>query len=337
MISRLPLLLICLIFLSPPFIAEGQFLEDTYVSWSPDGRVLAVGVGSTLQIVDVATMQVVNTLTDLQQQATEAAWSPDGTRLAIADGTDVEVWEQPWDAENGQLSLTYQYYADRNPPVGRSYVESVAWDLSSTRIASGFGERIDIWDAQTGERIFRFEFGGYMWDLDWNANGILASGGAFHGTVTVWNLDLGEAIRNLLLTANAVIPEDRPTTRTIAWSHDDSYIAIGVEDGTVRIWDASMDDVWARLSEYDRGVMRGHHTEPVLSVDWSPDGQFIASGSQDGTLRLWDAATGDQLAMIEPIGTVTSVAFSPDGSRLAFGQGIGMFQVVEIAELLSST
>ena len=61
--------------------------------------------------------------------------------------------------------------------------------------------------------------------------------------------------------------------------------------------------------------------ERVRSVAFSPDGQRIVSGSNDKTLRVWDAATG------QPIGQpltghtdpVVSVAFSPDGHRVVSG------------------
>jgi WD40 repeat protein len=62
------------------------------------------------------------------------------------------------------------------------------------------------------------------------------------------------------------------------------------------------------------------HPAPVYSVAFSPDGQTIASGSQDCAVRLWRAADGALLrTMVGHTGSVWSVAFSPDGQTLASG------------------
>jgi WD40 repeat protein len=58
----------------------------------------------------------------------------------------------------------------------------------------------------------------------------------------------------------------------------------------------------------------------VLSVSWSPDGTRLASGSDDNTVKLWDASSGGLARTLAGHdNSVLSVAWSPDGTRLASG------------------
>ena len=64
------------------------------------------------------------------------------------------------------------------------------------------------------------------------------------------------------------------------------------------------------------------HTSSVYSVSFSPDGQMLASGSSDGTIRLWDAKMGHLLRTLTGhTPWVLSVSFSSDGQTLASGGG----------------
>ena len=57
----------------------------------------------------------------------------------------------------------------------------------------------------------------------------------------------------------------------------------------------------------------------AVAFDW--DGKRLASGSGDMTVKVWDAGTGQEAFSLRHVGSVSSVAFSPDGKRLATVNG----------------
>jgi WD40 repeat protein len=89
-------------------------------------------------------------------------------------------------------------------------------------------------------------------------------------------------------------------------------IAAGFQDGNIMVFDVE--------TGKDVCTLTGHEGA-VPSVAFSPDGKFLASGSNDETVRIWDVATARK-AMAPLIGhskSVNSVAFSPDGKFVASG------------------
>ena len=81
-----------------------------------------------------------------------------------------------------------------------------------------------------------------------------------------------------------------------------------------------------RLRSGTPGVVRDPHARGehgfVFSASFSPDGARIATGSYDGTAKIWDARSGAEIHTFKGhSGYVKSVTFSPDGKRLSWASG----------------
>ncbi|RWA05589.1 hypothetical protein EKO27_g9520 [Xylaria grammica] len=106
---------------------------------------------------------------------------------------------------------------------------------------------------------------------------------------------------------------------SMAFSRGGETLAITIED-RVQLWNVAA----RRLAGAVRYQMLEGHTGVVIAVAFSHDGEMLVSGSEDGTIRVWDVATGELQKTIEPqMEHVYAVAFSPDNKTLAVGGYIG--------------
>ena len=100
------------------------------------------------------------------------------------------------------------------------------------------------------------------------------------------------------------------TIHQITYSPDSTKMAVATSIG-IWIYDTETGDELNLLSG---------HTEAVDSVAFHPDGDMLASGSRDDTVRLWDVETGIEIrSLTAHKGSVYTVAFSHDGTTLASG------------------
>lgn len=97
----------------------------------------------------------------------------------------------------------------------------------------------------------------------------------------------------------------------VGLSPDESYVGVGLHDGTVRIWD---------LEDSELAIELPGHENNIWVVEWAPDGEQLATADDVGRLHLWRGGNWD-LAGSYPQAPIASLAWSPDSTRL----GLGMF------------
>lgn len=112
--------------------------------------------------------------------------------------------------------------------------------------------------------------------------------------------------------------------RGLAWSPDGRTLAVGTW-GAVQLWDV----VTAR----QRATLRGTNSSAqVYQLSWSADGQLLAAGVDDNTVRIWDTRSHELRQTLRGTASVVlSVAWSPRGDRLAAGNSDGTVQIWERA------
>jgi len=122
-------------------------------------------------------------------------------------------------------------------------------------------------------------------------------------TARVWNAETGAAL--------AVLKGHGGPIYSAAWSPDEQRIVTASSDRRASIWDAKT----------GKRLMALWHQDKVISADWSPDGRRVVTISEATRgrytkLRLWDAESGDELALIEgDWDRVRSTAWNSDGLR----------------------
>ncbi|WP_284269877.1 NACHT domain-containing protein, partial [Mycoavidus cysteinexigens] len=105
--------------------------------------------------------------------------------------------------------------------------------------------------------------------------------------------------------------QEESTVYSCAYSPDGKACALGLGNGTIRVYGTSS---WEKTH-----TLQGH-TGSVKSVVYSPSGNQIASGSYDKTVRLWDAHSGEAGPTLQGhTDWVNSVVYSPSGNQIASG------------------
>ena len=129
-------------------------------------------------------------------------------------------------------------------------------------------------------------------------------------SLVIWSCEKGQC------TSSRELPSE--TVRCLTFSPDGRTLALGCDDGSIRLWEMP--------AAHERAVLEAH-VDVVRSLSFSPDGRRLVSTGQDRLVMLWDSEKG---VGIRPLGVDTPghnpvrfAAFSPDGSYVAVGEVAG--------------
>jgi WD40 repeat protein len=202
----------------------------------------------------------------------DGALSPDGARMAtVGDDGHLRIW----DAADGTALETIELWRNGAPPPGAALGTGVEWTPPDGTKVIALTEDgvVHVFDAETFEPIR--EFGaevtrGLLSSLnpEVSPDGSLAAVGYPDGTARVWEIDTGRLV--------AELPHAGPVS-DVGFSSDGSFLVTASGDAPT-IWDLQSQRPLTQLFG---------HTGAVLTVDFSPAGSSIVSGSEDQTVRIW--------------------------------------------------
>jgi WD40 repeat protein len=310
---------------SPQLLTTLQGHENAVwqVAWAPDGKTLASLSNATgeVKLWDVAARQERATLTSDLGSSYSLALTPDGRTLVLGQyKNDAKTGPSGgislWDTATGQRKGLLQHTPSRGvarltlAPDGRQLAATEFWQEGNDREYKGC---LTLWDLGSGKaQALR------------TSESASALAFSADGKVLAWSTDANE-VRRRDLTAQRDLPPlvntaSKNPLNCLAFSADGQTLAAADFAGNLHLWDTASSKLRLTLQQEDR--------RPIRSLAFAPDGKTLAAAianrpaqtHEPGLIVLWDAATGQRrLVLTGHTNGVLSVAYSPDGTRLASG------------------
>jgi dipeptidyl aminopeptidase/acylaminoacyl peptidase len=297
------------------------------LAFSPNGKMLASAGDDdgTIRLWDVTTHRLAATLNGYPVGVTSLAFSPNGTTLAAAGLDPVQLWDVATRKPLGPLTPTTRI----------GWVYSLAFSPDGRTLATGGDKTVQLWDIASRRPIGDALTGhpNNVVGVAYRKDGrILASAGQFGSTVRLWDTATHQQI------GEAIIGGD-----VVAFSPDGKALATTGGGSSVQLWDVetrqqlgvpiAVDDVttdvnalafspngrniavtgWASVhlldvpSQRHLAALPTGDNQTVTTVAFSPDGNTIASGEDNGTIRFWDVANRRQIGEPCTVPTATPI------------------------------
>lgn len=237
------------------------------VAYSPNGNLAASGsADKTIRVWDTAKGKEILSLTGHTDRVRAVAFSPNGQFLASASfDKTVRLWELPSGHERYRLSGH------------TNWVMSLAFSLNGEQLASGsLDKTIRLWNLSTGQQIQRLEgHGGYISSLLFIDERRMLSASA-DKSIRLWDIKSAQPIYHALRVQR--FSGHTETIMSLALNLKQEILLSSSNDQSIRLWDMAQNWHIEPLQE---------HNNRVYSVVFAPNGEQFASGSADGTVRLW--------------------------------------------------
>ena len=303
------------------------YSETGTVGYSSDGKYIIAGAGDNTAILwNAKTGDEIRKFKKTRSSCTsciaEARISSDNKYIFTARTDSIKMY----DRSSG--SLIREFYDRSGSPEGITISKD---DKYIAAIEYGVAK---IWDIETGRKIT--EVGDYsqnkVLSIDISPDGKYLMTASEKRITDIWNISTGEKLRTLKGYLNDV-DEEILTDPYMYWaamvnetklSPGGEYIAVGRTGNNARIIEFASGRVYKTL--------KGHNSM-VISLCFSPDGKYLATGGLDGQAIVWNVETGDSIQVIrfpDRKLAIFSVDISPDGKMLATADWGGYVNIWDI-------
>jgi WD40 repeat protein len=180
---------------------------------------------------------------------------------------------------------------------------SISFSPDGKVLASGSEDgALNIWDIATRKQVSAIP--GHMENvrsLSFSPDGSMIASGGWDRAVRLWSVQSWQEIQAF---------EHSGSISSVSFSSDGNILGASCQGGKTST------KLWSVPERKEIATLSGHR-DYIFSISFSPDGGMLASGSDDGTVKVWSLRTYQEIATLEHEKTVFALSFSPNGEILA--------------------